>query len=95
MPLTGLKMPYDTIPYIYCESAMRNPKTIFLAGFTVASLISGCGVETASTAATVGKLQADQAKQAQQNMEKFKTGLDSATKLTDENLRKTEEAGRN
>jgi len=73
---------------------MRNPKMNFLAGLAVAGLISGCGVETASTAATVGKLQADQAQQARQNMDKFKAGLDSATKQTDENLRKTEEAGR-
>ena len=74
---------------------MRYPNMHALAALVIASLMSGCGLDAVGTAATVGKLQADQAQQARQNMEKFKADLDSTTKQTDENLRKAEEAGRN
>ena len=80
--------------YIFRETRMRYPNTKNLAMLAAASLIAGCGVETATTAATVAKLQAEQAKQGKANLEKFNAGLDAATKQQEENFKKTEEAGR-
>ena len=54
--------------------------------------LSGCGLESAGTAATVGKLQADQAKQAKEQMDALKANLDAATKASEEKVRKAEEA---
>ena len=51
--------------------------------------LAGCGVETAGVAA---KLQADQAKQGKQDMDKVKAGLDAANKASQENLKQAEEA---
>lgn len=63
----------------------------------VSSLIwlSGCGVESASTVATVGKLKADEAKQGKEQMEAFKANLNAATKASEESVRKSEEAYKN
>lgn len=66
-----------------------------LALITTLVLLSACGVESAGTAATVGKLQAEQAKQGKEQMEKFKTDLDAANKASAESLKKAEEANRN
>ncbi|MBK7356256.1 hypothetical protein [Propionivibrio sp.] len=58
--------------------------------------LAGCGVESAGTAATVGKLQAEQAKQGKQQMETFKANLDAATKATEESAKRAaEEANKN
>ncbi|MGB4065737.1 MAG: hypothetical protein WBK19_18100 [Azonexus sp.] len=59
-----------------------------------ALLLSGCGLETAGSAATVGKLQADQAKQAKQNIDAMKAGLDAANKETEARNKALEEAGK-
>lgn len=63
----------------------------------VSSLIwlSGCGVESASTVATVGKLKADEAKQGKEQMEAFKANLNAATKASEESVKKSEEAYKN
>ena len=53
--------------------------------------LAGCGVESAGTAATVGKLQAEQAKQGKQQMEPFKANLDAATKATEESAKRAAE----
>ena len=58
-------------------------------------LLSGCGVDSLGAAATTAKLQADQAKQAKENMDAFKAKLDEANKATEESARMAEEAGQN
>ncbi len=60
-----------------------------------ALLLSGCGLETAGSAATVGKLQADQARQAKDNMDAMKASLDAANKEAEARNRALEEAGKN
>ncbi|UCV20243.1 hypothetical protein [Ferribacterium limneticum] len=60
-----------------------------------ALLLSGCGLETAGSAATVGKLQADQARQAKDNMDTMKASLDAANKEAEARNRALEEAGKN
>ena len=52
--------------------------------------LAGCGVETAGVAA---KLQADQAKQSKEDMDKLKASLDGVNKAAQENLKQAEEAG--
>lgn len=56
--------------------------------------LSGCGVESASSLAAVGKLKADEAKQGKENMDAFKASLNAATKASEERAEKTEEAGK-
>ncbi len=59
-------------------------------------VLSACGVESVGTAATVGKLQAEQAKQGKENLDAFKTKLEAATKATEESAKKAaEEADKN
>lgn len=60
-----------------------------------ALFLSGCGLETAGSAATVGKLQADQAKQAKENMDAMKASLDAANKEIEARNKALEEAGKN
>lgn len=60
-----------------------------------ALFLSGCGLETAGSAATAGKLQADQAKQAKENMDAMKASLDAANKETEARNKALEEAGKN
>jgi len=60
-----------------------------------ALLLSGCGLETAGSAATAGKLQADQAKQAKENMDAMKASLDTANKETEARNKALEEVGKN
>lgn len=65
-----------------------------LAIFFVVLILSGCGLETAGTAVTVGKLQADQAKQAKAQADVMKADLDAATRGTDARNKAVEEAGK-
>lgn len=60
-----------------------------------ALLLSGCGLETAGSAATVGKLQADQAKQAKENMDAMKARLEVENKEAEARNKALEEAGKN
>ena len=55
-------------------------------------LLSGCGVDSLGAAATTAKLQADQAKQAKENMDTFKAKLDEANKAAAESAKMAEEA---
>ena len=55
----------------------------------------GCGAETVGVAATTAKLQADQAKQGKEDMDKLKASLDAANKASQENLKQAEEAVQN
>ena len=68
-------------------------KAIFIVFF--ASLLLGCGAESVGTAATVAKLQADQAEKAKQTMDQFKVQLDNATKAAEQNARRAEAAAKN
>lgn len=43
----------------------------------VAVALAGCGVEVAGTAATVGTARVEEARQAQQNQERFEQRLDA------------------
>lgn len=52
----------------------------------------GCGVETAGTAAVVGKMQADQASQAKQSLDSVKASLETAGQQSEERLRQAESA---
>jgi len=60
--------------------------------FSTLILLSACGVDTLGAAATTAKLQADQAKQAKQNMDTFKAKLDEANKATEESSKRADEA---
>lgn len=60
-----------------------------------ALFLSGCGLETAGSAATVGKLQADQAKQAKENMDAMKARLEVVNKEAEARNKALEEAGKN
>ena len=62
---------------------------------SVLLLFSGCGLDSLGAAATTAKLQADQAKQAKENMDTFKAKLDEANKATEESARRAEEADQN
>lgn len=59
-----------------------------------ALLLSGCGLETAGTAATVGKLQAEQAKQAKEQADAMKASLEASTKDAEARNKALEEAGK-
>jgi len=63
--------------------------------FSMLIALSGCGVETLGAAATTAKLQADQAKQAKENMDNFKAKLDEANKATEDSAKRAEEASQN
>lgn len=56
--------------------------------------LSGCGLETAGTAVTVGKLQADQAKHAKEQAEAMKASLEASTKDAESRNKALEEAGK-
>lgn len=60
----------------------------------VFALLAGCGVETASTAATVGAAKAKEAEQAQNTKERVQQQIDAASAQTAARLQATEEATR-
>ncbi|WP_421291364.1 hypothetical protein [Aeromonas taiwanensis] len=49
----------------------------------IAALLTGCGGELVSTAATTGKLQSEQAKEARAQLDQFKLQLSAAVQATD------------
>lgn len=55
----------------------------YVAVALAVALLSGCGVEVATTAATAGKLQATQAEQAKAQAEKIKAGIADAMQRTE------------
>jgi len=61
------------------------------AMFAIVAL-TGCGVETAGTAAVVGKMQADQAGQAKQTLDSVTANLEAAGQQSQERLRQADEA---
>lgn len=65
-------------------------RTLFMLATTL--LLSACGLEGATTAATVGKLQADQAKQAQQTLDNSKAEIDAALKQSEDRLKRADSA---
>lgn len=57
----------------------------------ISAVLAGCGVsDVATTAATAGKLQADQAKQGKEAMDKVQTDLSAAMKAGEERAAKAE-----
>ena len=66
----------------------------FIPFLLLVSLV-GCGAETVGVAATTAKLQADQAKQGKEDMDKLKANLDAANQAAQENLKQAEEAAQN
>jgi hypothetical protein len=62
---------------------------VFLAALC---LLAGCGVESAGTAATIGKLQAEQARQGKEQMDAVKASLDAAAQVVEERNKKAAEA---
>jgi hypothetical protein len=66
-----------------------------LIALTTLLLLAGCGLETAGSAATVGKLQADQAKQAKESMDAVKSSLEAANKEAEARNKALEDAGKN
>jgi hypothetical protein len=54
--------------------------------------VVGCGAETAGTAATIGKLQAEQAKQGKETIDSVKASLEAANNAVEESRQKQEEA---
>ena len=63
--------------------------------FLLLLTVFGCGVETVGVAATTAKLQADQAKQGKEDIDKVKASLDAANKASQENVKQAEEASQN
>ncbi|MBP8168458.1 MAG: hypothetical protein KAX99_02240 [Azonexus sp.] len=61
----------------------------------VALCLSGCGLETAGSAAAVGKLQAENAKQAKENMGAMKASIEASTKEAEAKNKALEDAGKN
>ena len=60
-----------------------------------ALILSGCGLETAGSAAAVGKLQAENAKQAKESMGAMKASIEASTKEAEARNKALEEAGKN
>jgi len=58
----------------------------------LAFCIGGCGAEVASTAASSGVSKAQEARQAQQNLERFQKKLDTATQAGQERVAETEKS---
>lgn len=61
-----------------------------IALLTVA--LAGCGVEVAGTAATVGAARVEEAKQAQQNKERFEQRLDATMKAAQQQREAADQA---
>ncbi len=57
-------------------------------------MLSGCGVETAGTAAGVAKLQAEQAKHGKESLDAVRANLDSAAQASQDKLKRAEEGER-
>ena len=57
-------------------------------------VLSGCGVETAGTAAGVAKLQAEQARQGKESLDAVRANLDAAAQASQDKLKRAEEGER-
>ncbi len=88
-------LPSPPPPHDDTQPSERNKQVRNLACIACAILLFGCGLESAGTAATVGKLQADQAKQAKETLDKVTTNLDAAMAEAEQNRKKAEEATNN
>jgi hypothetical protein len=58
----------------------------------LAVALAGCGVEVAGTAATVGAARVEEAKQAQQNQERFEQRLDATMQAAQQRRETAEQA---
>lgn len=56
-------------------------------------LLSACGVESVGTAASVAKLQADQARQGKQTLDSVNASLEAASKTAEDKLKRAEGEG--
>lgn len=69
------------------DNTMHRPLIILLA-----VALTGCGVEVAGTAATVGAARVEEAKQAQQNKEQFEQRLDATMQAAQQQREAAEQA---
>ena len=68
-----------------------NPKTVLVCCGLIFHL-AGCGIETASTAATAAQLKAKEAEQAQKQLEAAKKQIEEAQQLTTQRIQEAEQA---
>lgn len=69
------------------EDTMYRPLIVLLA-----TSLTGCGVEMAGTAATVGAARVEEAKQAQQNKEQFQQRLDTTLQAAQQSREAADQA---
>ncbi|MCL2297068.1 MAG: hypothetical protein FWC38_06335 [Proteobacteria bacterium] len=67
-------------------------KKLFFTLAATATLLAGCGVETATTAATAAQMKAEEAERAKQQMEAAMKEIEAAQKVMQQRV---EEADRN
>jgi ElaB/YqjD/DUF883 family membrane-anchored ribosome-binding protein len=68
----------------------------FLFLVLATACVSACGLaDVGTTAATVGKVQADQARQAQQDVDAAKAKIEAAMKVEEQRLREADGNARN
>lgn len=68
------------------------PVLAFAVTAMAAAILTGCGVETASTAATAAQIKAEEAKRAQEQLEAARKEIDAAHQLMQQRI---EDADRN
>ena len=71
---------------------MRRHLLALIAGPII---FSGCGIESAGTAAGVAKLQAEQATQSKESADSIKADLDAAKQISQERLKQADQGESN
>ncbi|MDR0770849.1 MAG: hypothetical protein LBE75_06575 [Burkholderiales bacterium] len=73
---------------------MKTPcfTPVIITAAMAATMLAGCGVETATTAATAAQLKAQEVERAQQQLEAAKREIDAAQKIMRQRI---EDADRN
>jgi TolA-binding protein len=61
-------------------------KSTFLIATLLSALLSACGAEVAGTAAVVGKMQAEEAQRAREQLERIQKSLDETQRLSQQRL---------
>lgn len=65
-------------------------RALSIPAFFIPLLLSGCGVESVSTAADVAKLQAQHARQSKETLDSVKVSLEAATQNTANMLQRSD-----
>jgi type II secretory pathway component PulL len=68
------------------KSVMKKGFFVPVLAVSVAVMLLGCGVETASTAATAAQLKAQEAEQAQRQLEAAKKKIDAAQQVMQQRI---------